>query len=482
MEQTTLRNRLPGARDQLCYNTFAPCRITNPSYSMSTSSRNGHPKTTPRFLPLLIAFFLPLFICGGLAAGFYFFDTVREFVALNNLPDFGIVAASDIQQSVAVLSSPPNIAAGERINVLLLGIDKRQGEVGPFRTDTMILATLDPKTRTGGMLSIPRDLYVPIPMPGVGEDRINTANFFGDSYKYPGGGPALAKKTVEYNLGKPVHFYVLIDFSGFRKIVDTLGGIDVDVPTPIDDKEYPTENYGVKSIHIPAGHLHMDGELALEYARSRHTTSDFDRSRRQMQIILAIRDKALKIDAISKLPILIAQFKDAIQTDLTPQEVLSLAPIASQVRADNIKSLAIDQTMTYEIKLNNGADVLWPDRAKIAIAVNDLFPAPANLQSDALKQENARIAILNGTLNSGYAERTANYLKGLGFNVVRTGNAPSNAYKQTLILNSATTPGTLHSLVETMSVQASNVQPLPASADGLDIEVIIGADWTPPSP
>lgn len=449
---------------------------------MSHNTQTSRQQVGPRPITLLIFFLLPLFACGSLIGGYFFFDTIREYIATTNLPDFGTVLNNGSQRVAAPLSNLPNIAAGERVNVLLLAIDKRQGEVGPFRTDTMILATLDPRTKTGGMLSIPRDLYVPIPLPGVGDNRINTANFFGDSSKYPGGGPALAKKTVEYNLGVPVHFYVLIDFNGFRKIVDTLGGIDIDVPAPIDDNEYPTENYGIKSIHIPAGHVHMDGELALEYARTRHTTSDFDRSRRQMQIILAIRDKALRIDALSKLPLLIVQFKNSIETDLSPQQVIALAPIAAQVRADNIKSISIDQSMTYEITLNNGADVLWPDRAKIAVAVNKLFPQQQGVApKDAIKAENARIVVLNGTLNTGYAEQTANFLKARGFNVVQTDNASRSDYKHTVVFDSAGKPGTLAALLQTMSLQTTNVQPLPATTDGIDIEVVIGADWTPPA-
>jgi LCP family protein required for cell wall assembly len=448
---------------------------------VTTPAQTRRQSKSFRIFTSLLALVFPLFVCGSVAAGYYFFDTVRGYIALISLPDYGNVSPVDSQQSAPSTSSLPNIAAGDRVNVLLLGIDKREGEVGPFRTDTMIVATLDPKTKTGGMLSIPRDLYVPIPLPGVGDNRINTANYFGDFYKYPGGGPALAKKTVEYNLGVSLHFYVLIDFNGFRKIVDTLGGIDVDVPAPIDDSEYPTENYGIKTIHIPAGHLHMNGELALEYARSRHTTSDFDRSRRQMQIIMALRDKALKIDAISKLPQLILQFKDTVQTDLTPQEILALAPFAAQVRGDNIKTRAIDQTMTNEIVLNNGADVLWPERSKIATVVNEMFPdQPGLSKAQWLKRENARIAVLNGTLKAGYAERTASYLKTQGFNVVQIDNAPRTDYKETVILDSADKPETLAALLQTLSLHATGVQKLSSSVNGVDIEVIIGADWTPP--
>jgi LCP family protein required for cell wall assembly len=368
------------------------------------------------------------------------------------------------------------VTAGDRVNVLLLGIDKREGEQGPFRTDTMIVATLDPKTKTAAMLSIPRDLYVPIPAPGAGENRINTANFYGDETKYPGGGPALAEKTVEYNLAIPLHFYVLIDFSGFRKIIDTLGGIDVDVPVAIDDDQYPTEDYGIKTIHIPAGHIHMNGELALEYARSRHTTNDFDRSRRQMQILIAARNKALQINALTKLPQLIAQLKDSVVTDMTPQEILALAPIAAQVRPDNVKTRAIDQTMTYEIRLGNGADVLWPDRQKIGAVINEVFPPTI---VDPLKQEAARIIVLNGTPSDGFAARAAQQLKANGLNVVQVANADRLDHTQTMITEYGDKPATLAELVKTFGVKANNIQKTAATGTA-DFRVIIGADWTPP--
>ncbi len=355
---------------------------------MAYTTRAPHyqqPQPAPRrsrrvLLFSLLAFILPLFLCGGVASGYYFFDTVRNYVAYGNIPDYGSVSPGGItgKQAIAAptVAAPPNITAGERINVLLMGIDKRPGEQGPFRTDTMIVATFDPKTKTGGMLSIPRDLYVPIPYPGIGSDRINTANFYGDLNKYPGGGPGLAKKTVEYNLGIPIHYYVWIDFQGFKKIVDTLGGIDIDVAKPIHDDCYPTDDYGCMVLDIPAGHLHMNGDLALKYARTRHQSSDIDRSKRQMQVILACREKALKLNMVSQIPTLWAQFRDTVHTDLTLDQLMALAPYATGIRSDNIKSRSIDTSMTVEIILNNGADVLWPDRNKIGAVVNELFRSP----------------------------------------------------------------------------------------------------------
>ncbi|MCL4395275.1 MAG: LCP family protein, partial [Chloroflexi bacterium] len=196
---------------------------------------------------------IALFVCGGLFFGYQIYETVRETVLAFGLPDLGNLPALALGAQPAS-ANLPNIAAGERVNVLVLGIDRRPSEKCPCRTDVMMIASIDPKTSTAGLITIPRDLYVPIPQ--VGENRINTANFYGDLYKYPGGGPALAMKTVEYNFGRRIHYYVLVDFNGFRKVVDTLGGIDICVPKAIDDPTYPDENFGYRPIHIPAGCQH----------------------------------------------------------------------------------------------------------------------------------------------------------------------------------------------------------------------------------
>lgn len=426
-----------------------------------------------------------MFVCGGIGAGYYFFDTIRAYTANANLPSISSIVADlpSAPQVVPTLAPPPNVAAGERINVLLLGIDRRENEEGPWRTDTMIVATLDPRTKTAGMLSIPRDLYVPIPAPGAGENRINTANFYGDSSKYPGGGPALARKTVEYNFAIPIHYYVLIDFGGFRKIIDTLGGIDIDVPEAIDDPEYPTEDYGIMHLQIPAGFQHMDGDLALKYARSRKSTSDFDRSRRQMQVILAARDKALKINALAQAPQLLAQLRSSIETDMTPEQIITLAPIVAQVRADNIKQRSIDLNMSYEIKLNTGADVLWPDREKIGAVIQEMFSTPqANnvVSIPPLQAEAARIVILNGTSKDGLAAMASRYLKTNGFNVVQIGNAERRDYTKTVLVDLANKPVTLDWLSKRFNVDSANIRRNPTSERDSDIRVILGSDWTPP--
>lgn len=443
-----------------------------------------------KFLLWVIAGMLfTMFVCGGVASGYYFFDTIRAYTANVDLPNIsGIVLDQSSPGESApapAIPQPPNVAAGERINVLLLGIDKREGEQGPWRTDTMIVATLNPQTKTAAMLSIPRDLYVPIPAPGAGENRINTANFYGDSTKYPGGGPALAMRTVEYNFAIPINYYILIDFNGFRKIIDALGGIEINVATAIDDPNYPTPDYGIEHLVIPAGLQHMDGDLALKYARSRESTSDFDRSKRQMQVILAARDKALKINAIAQAPQLLAQLKDSIQTDMPADQMLTLAPLAAQVRLDNITSRSIDLNMTYEITLNTGADVLWPDREKIGSLVQELFSAPvtktnAVVAIDPLKAEAARIVILNGTNKEGLAAMASRYLKTNGFNVTQIGNAERRDYSQTVLVDLDNKPTTLGWLAKQFNVDASNIRHNPTASPDSDIRIILGEDWTPP--
>jgi len=266
----------------------------------------------------------------------------------------------------------------KRINILLLGIDQRPGETGPFRTDSMIVVTIDPESGALGMLSIPRDLWVPIP--GYGENRINTAHFLGDLHKYPGGGPALAKKTVSYNFGFPVHYYVRVNFEGFRRLIDMIGGIDIDVPHEIRDDQYPDENYGYDPLYIPAGRIHMDGDLALKYARTRKADNDFERARRQQQIILAVRDKVLSLNLlpslIPKIPELLRTLSDSIQTDIPMDELIMLARLARDLNTENIKTAVIDETMTVPQTTPTGAYVLLPIREKIRPVVEDLFLSP----------------------------------------------------------------------------------------------------------
>ncbi|MEM7798053.1 MAG: LCP family protein [Chloroflexota bacterium] len=189
----------------------------------------------------------------------------------------------------------------ERVTILLMGIDRRCGESGPVRTDSLMLLTVDPVGKTAGILSLPRDLWVEIP--GFGVERINQAHFYGEGFEYPGGGPALAVDTVETTLGININYYAAVNFEAFTQMVDTLDGITIDVPQTIDDPDYPDECYGFDPFYLEAGTHTLNGENALKYARTRTTQGgDIDRAGRQQQVILAARDQA-----ISQIPELITR-------------------------------------------------------------------------------------------------------------------------------------------------------------------------------
>ena len=262
----------------------------------------------------------------------------------------------------------------ERVNILLMGIDRRPGEAFISRTDSMMVVSLDPEGNTISILSVPRDLYVLIP--GHGRDRINTAFVYGSAGNNPVGGAALAMQTVEYNLGIRLNHYVLVDFSAVINGVNALGGIDVYVPTDLNDPTYPDMNYGYDPLFIPAGMTYMDGELALKYARTRHVDNDFGRAQRQQQVILAARDKALGLglpSLISRAPVLYQQLERGIRTDLSLDQIVRLVTLAGDVPSENIKNAVLDFDYVDSFRTETGAQVLILVNDEAAPLIQDLF-------------------------------------------------------------------------------------------------------------
>jgi hypothetical protein len=313
----------------------------------------------------------------------------------------------------------------------------------------------------------------------------------------------LAKKTVQYNLGVPVNYYVRVDFTGFQKIVDALGGVNINVDKAIRDDQYPDGDYGVISIYIPAGPQHMDGQTALQFVRTRHADSDFGRTRRQLQFLLAMRDQALKLNILPKVPSLIAQFRDSVKTDLSASDILSLARIASQIDSDHIIARSIDETMTTGWVTPQGGDVLIPKRDAIKAVVDEVFGSaaqptalPASVPTTAptvqptpvqnaqtrsrLVSEAARIEVLNGTTTKGIAGRAQVYLNGLGYNVLKIGDAGSYNYSETVILYYASKPVAQSSLAQLFNVRPENVRQAPTARTDVDIRVILGANAVVP--
>lgn len=262
----------------------------------------------------------------------------------------------------------------ERVNILLMGIDRRPGEAFISRTDTMMLISIDPTSESVSILSIPRDLYVAIP--GYGSDRINTAFVYGARGDNPTGGAALAMQTVEYNLGVPVHHYAMVDFSAVIKGVDALGGVDLYVPYTINDPTYPDMNYGYDPLYIPAGQHHMDGITALKYARTRHGDSDIHRAQRQQQVILAVRSKVLALgigEMVKRAPVLYQQLNNGIMTDLSLEQLLTLGQLAGDIETENIRNEVLGFEYVSSYRTPQGASVLVLDNAAAAPLIDSLF-------------------------------------------------------------------------------------------------------------
>ncbi len=339
-------------------------------------------------------------VVAAVAASIFAYRSAYDAFA-NDLPIlYEIVAQPQIQPTSHATSHPNDLIqlpepwdGKERVNILLLGIDQRMGEKDTcYRTDTMIVFTLDPVTMQAGMLSIPRDIWVPIP--GFDNNRINTANCLGDTQDYPGGGMALAQKTVENFLGVNIHYAARINFTAFENFVDRIGGIDIDVPEDIYDATYPTNDYGTEVFSIDKGMQHMDGATALKYARTRHSgNGDFDRARRQQQVILAVKEKLqdprTMASLISQAPALLEELRSSVKTDMTLDQIQQLALLATRIERDKIKSDVLDQRYTSFATTPEGYEVVIPNREQIALLRDTLFSSEA----DAAVENSANIAV-----------------------------------------------------------------------------------------
>ncbi len=280
---------------------------------------------------------------------------------------FAMIACGLITVAVAAVAQEASRGFGDvtpdsRVNILVLGIDQREGVTDPARTDTMLLFTLDRQANAAGMLSINRDLWVKIPG-GQREGKINTAHFLGEVEHAPGGGPALAMQTVQATFDVPVQYYLRLNFTAFEKLIDLIGGIDLNVPETIDDPNYPDAAFGYDPFHIDAGWQHLDGRTALKYARTRATPgSDLDRVKRQQQVILAVRDKLLKEkrlpQLVTQIGSLLSLYSGSIQTNLTPGQLQELIEFAARIDRDKIHAVTLDEQSIEEYFTPDGQDAL----------------------------------------------------------------------------------------------------------------------------
>lgn len=351
--------------------------------------------------------------------------------------------------------------ASRYVNVILLGSDKRENDA-TWRTDTMIVVSIDTERKVVRLLSIPRDLWVNIP--GHGNERINTADMWGELAQ-EGGGPDLVKQTIYESLGIPIQYYVRADFDGFMEIIDAIGGVDIDVECALTD------------IELEPGIQHMDGEMALLYARSRITTSDFDRSRRQRKLLMALWGKAKSADIVTKIPALWSAMSGTFETDMPLSQVLSLAYLGVQLKPNYIFSQSIGPWQVQNWTTPEGYEVLLPLNDEIEKLLN-YFYGPIDF--DFLERVGqTQIQVLNGTWKNEAARLAATNLSWMGFQIGDVGMADRQDYaeSQVIVLNAEEDVAEL--AAQTLDLLPSSLHYQPDPSSTVNIRVILGEDWDP---
>ena len=356
--------------------------------------------------------------------------------------------------STTYLRNGFQLPAEDLLNFLLVGSDKR-GDQTSYNTDTMIVASIDPVTKQVAMLSLPRDtVNVPLPRQwraygfygGVYPAKINSlwSRARGQANLFPGNKPrqrgfdALKGALGElYQIDIP--YYIEVDFDGFKKIVDTFGGVAIDVQVPVADDHYPIGAGNYYDLYIPSGYQHMNGTQALAYARARHKTSDFDRAQRQQRVITSLRQQVDPASLLEpgRLDELVSTLKSSINTDIPAELFPALVSLAGQVDATEVRSLVFTPP-TYQVECLSCYS-LTPKVKAIRRAVKEVFTVDRAFEQARVKvsEEGAVVWVLNGSGTSGQAAGVADYLDYLGVDaIVPTsggGRADRSDYTQTVV-------------------------------------------------
>ncbi len=397
-------------------------------------------------------------------------------------PTLGAFSITPLAGATLVTPNPTAVAPvdmGESvINILLIGTDYRASDPA-FRTDTLIVASINSEAGQVSLLSIPRDLFVYIPWWGMA--RINQAYHAAETTGYPGGGPALLEQTILYNLGIPIHYYALVNFDGFRQIVDTLGGIDVPVTCqvtefklldPILDESDP-DNYELFT--QPTGVTRMDGALALWYARARPVGGDFFRGYRQRQVLRAIYRRGLSANVIPQIPALYTDFVDIVTTDMGLWDIMQFVPLTPRLGDAQIRSLYIGPNQTSGWTTPSGDAVLLPKPDAMRTLVADFLSDPAE---NRLVRELTWVNIVNGAAGAASEALAAETLRGEGFGV--TFGAPADeAYSETVLLDHTTSAkgSPVERLRNLLHLDSAHVIAQPDADSPTQFTVILGQDY-----
>ncbi len=395
-----------------------------PPFVLITSAPNASPTPTP-FQPPLVEKVTPTSLYNIEVPTLEpFFPTTTP--SPTPVPPIRPTATVDLSSLFPTLAAPPPpdtsaqgptpmplLSNNDSINFLLIGSDLRTGN--SFRTDTMVLAILWPQEGQASLISIPRDLWIYIPT--VGMQRINTAYEYGNMDDYSGGGAGLLKDAIAYNLGIRIDHTAMVDFNGFSQIINTLGGVDVPVACPytdwrlIDPGYDPTNPNNWQKYTVPSGIVHMDGDLALWYVRSRQASNDFDRSRRQQEVLRAIFSQALKTNILTRIPQLYNELSSTLSTDLGLADILKLALYAPKLTNANIRSYYIRPPYVTPWVTPGGADVLLPNQPSL----QQYLAEATSLSTSAAQRQKITVEVQNGTPSNGWAALAASRLNYAGY-------------------------------------------------------------------
>lgn len=388
---------------------------------------------------------------------------------------------------LSILNQNPLKETDGITNIALLG-KGGANHAGGQLTDTLLLMRVRQSDKKVGLVSIPRDLYVSIP--GNGSGKINEAYANGynsvkekDNSKKDQAGQDLAAQTIEKVAGVPIHYTVVIDFVGLSKIVDVLGGVTVTVEKNLYDPYYPedsvnsngqfTESDAYATVNIKAGTQNMDGETALKYARSRETTSDFDRSHRQQNLIMAIKDKALSLGILTnpvRVADLISTIGDHLKTNMSLSEVKAFADLAKNINKDEINNKVLDnsaQGLLYDS--SEGSYHLLPkggNFSQIQAMIKGMFDAPSTDTPEVIT-----VDVYNGSGESGLAGNLAQQFKNEGIKVSEIATY-SQIIQKSIIKNGTGSSRVLNQIKE--KLPSAEVTSLDEKGK---IVVIIGEDY-----
>lgn len=432
-------------------------------------------------------FFLKLFLGMALVGGLFGVLTTRNIISEETIFE-SLSQVPFLNRVRQLIRSADRSLDGDRdgrINILLLGMGGVRHE-GPYLTDTIMIASIEQKTKRVGLVSVPRDLAAPIP--GYGWRKINHANALGEEGGR-GQGAELAKSVLSELLDLPIHYYLRVDFAGFKKLIDDLGGIDVYADHSFTDTSFPTgQNGDVTTVSFEKGWQQMDGERALQFARSRlggsGEGSDFARARRQQKILQAVKEKVFSLGTLrspAKINAVLDGLRDHVTTNFTTWEMISAARLASSMNADKVVTAVLDDSpeglLTAIVGLD-GAYLLAPknnDWEAVRNLVRNIFGRETKL-TQAMPP--ATVEIQNGTNITGLAAETAELLKKEGFLVVSAGNALTRDAAETRIydLTGGNKKDELNRLITLLKTEIASDKPPSTPNHRPDFLVILGTD------